>query len=370
MISFIGSGDYQEVNYIIDGKQFKSRLSLTPIIETFHPDVIYVIGTKESKWELLEDLNYQKIEIPYGRNEEELWQIFSSIVEALTIENTEIIFDITHCFRSIPLFVILLSRFLCFIKMQTEIQNIFYGFLDIKTRESRIVDLAPLLEMLEVIDSLNSLEKYGDLKDFSMLLTRKQKKLKNQFPESLKKIKSILDQLDSITEMTYIPQLSEIAEGLDSLLKDQNLLLEAEKYFKPLLFLKSRLQSLADRFKIQPEWKAQLEIAKWYNENRRPSQALLVIREALITYFCQLEGKDIYDNNMREEVEKRLNEARKKPKDEIEKLWDKIAQHRNKTAHALLRKDSLKMNPAKARKKVEDYIREAENFLNRQPGKV
>ncbi len=363
LISFLGSGDYEEVNYLIDGRQFKSSLSLYPIIESYHPDVIYVIGTKESKWNLIERLNYQRVEIPSGRNEEELWEIFRKISDEVTVENTDIIFDITHCFRSIPFFAVLLARFLCFLNKQTEIRNIFYGFLDRQTRESRIVDLVPLLEMLDVIDSINSLEKYGDLKDFSQLLSRKQKNLKNRFPESLRKIKSVLERLNAITEMTYIPQLREIAESLDSLLKDQNLLLEASQHFRALSFLKSRLQSLADRFKIKPEWKAQLEIARWYHENRHSSQALLVLREAIITYFCQLEGKDFYDNEKREEVEKRLNEARKEPKNEIEKLWDKIAQHRNKTAHVLMRSDSLSMDADRARKRVKDYIKEAENLL-------
>lgn len=365
LISFIGSGDYEEVNYLIDGKQFKARLSLNPIIETFHPESMYVIGTKESKWNLLDGLNYQKIEIPSGRNENELWQIFSSIAEGIMIENTEIIFDITHCFRSIPFFVVLLSKFLCFIKEQTEIRNIFYGFLDKQTKESRIVDLAPLLEMLDVIDSLNSLEKYGDLKDFSRLLERKEKILRNQFPKSLREIKKVLDRLTDITEMTYIPQLSEIAENLDSLLQDDILFQEAGQHFKPLLFLKDRLQTLAARFKIKPEWKAQLEIAKWYNENRHPSQALLVLRETIITYVCQKENLDFYDNSTRERIENDLNESRKAPRNELYKLWDKIAQKRNETAHALMRRDAQMIKPEKARKKIQDLILESEDILSR-----
>ncbi len=369
LISFIGSGDYEEVNYLIDGKQFKARLSLKPIIETFHPDIIYVIGTKESKWTLLEGLNYQKIEIPSGRNENELWQIFSSIAEGLSIENTEIIFDITHCFRSIPFFVVLLSKFLSFIKKQTEIRSIFYGFLDKQTKESRIVDLAPLLEMLDVIDSLNSLEKYGDLKDFSRLLERKEKILRNQFPKSLREIKKVLDRLTDITEMTYIPQLSEIAENLDSLLQDEILFQEAGQHFKPLLLLKDRLQALAARFKIKPEWKSQLEVAKWYNENRHPSQALLVLRETIITYVCQEKNLDPYDNNNRDLTEKDLSEFRKKPRSDLDQLWDKIAQKRNETAHALMRRDAQMIKPEKARKKIQDLILESEDLLSRFSGK-
>lgn len=364
LISFLGTGNYEEVTYHLNDKKIRSNLSIYPIIQTYEPQNIYIIGTKDSKWALLQGIEFRKIEIPAGRGEEELWEIFRLTAEGLDpLENTTVIFDITHCFRSIPFFVVLLAKFLRFIKSNVDIQNIFYGFLDNQTKESRIVDLAPLLELLDLIDGLNSLEKYGDLKDIARLLEIKQKKLRQNFPSSLSKIKKTLDRLTAITEMTYIPQLNEIAGELDSLLNDRALLVDAGQHFKALQYLKPRFQELTSRFKVAPEWKAQLEISRWYNENRHPSQALLVLREAIITYICSGRKADPYDNDTRDDIERDLNDNRKNPRNQIDRLWDKITQHRNKTAHALMNKNK-NIDPSGARKKVNELIEEAEKLLN------
>lgn len=366
LISFLGSGKYEEVTYYLEGHKIISNLSIYPIIQTYGPQKIYVIGTKDSNWALLQGIEYRKIEIPSGRDEKELWEIFGLTVEGLDqLENTSVIFDITHCFRSIPFFAVLLAKFLRFIKKSVDIQNIFYGFLDNQTKESRIVDLAPLLELLDLIDGLNSLEKYGDLKDISRLLEIKQRKLRQNFPASLSRIKKILDRLTAITEMTYIPQLNEIAENLDSSLQDKALLDDIRLHFKPLFYLIPRLQELATRFKVTPAWKAQLEISRWYNENRHPSQALLVLREAIITYICSKKNLDPYDNNQRNEIERELNDNRTNPRNKIDQLWDKIIQLRNKTAHALMNKN-INIDPSKARDRVDELIKEAEELLNRE----
>jgi len=375
LISFLGKGDYREVTYKLDGQEFKSKLSIGPIKEHFQPDQIYVVGTEESRWDLLAGLDYKKIIIPSGKDEAELWQIFDIMAENLKTLNkgsgqgqskNELIFDITHCFRSVPFFVVILARFIEFINKDVCIHNIFYGFIDNQTMESKIVDLAPLLDLLGFINSMNSLEKYGDPEDISELLGQKERQLrelKRVQPPALKKLEKTLNTLTAITKMTYIPQLNRIAEDLDSLLKDQALIDEARAYFRPLLYMKDRLEKMAQRFKISPEWRAELEIARWYNDNRHPSQALLVLREAIITYVCMEKSLDPYDGEKREEIESELNADRMTKEEPLYKFWDSVAQYRNRTAHALTKKNTQEINPEKAQRKVQQYIEEAERIL-------
>lgn len=377
LISFLGKGDYREVTYKLDGLEFKSKLSIGPIKEHFGPDQIYIVGTEESRWDLLTNIEYKKIIIPSGRDEVELWQIFDIMAQSLQTlpkedgqgqSKNELIFDITHCFRSVPFFVVILARFIEFINKDVLIHNIFYGFIDNQTMESKIVDLAPLLDLLGFINSLNSLEKYGDPEDISELLSQKGRKLwesKQVLPPSLKKLEKTLNTLTATTKMTYIPQLSQIAEDLDSLLKDPALISEARTYFRPLLYMTDRLERMAQRFKISPEWRAELEIARWYNDNRHPSQALLVLREAIITHVCMEKGLDPYDGEKREQVETELNTERMTKKEPLIKLWDSVAQYRNKTAHALTKKNTQEINPEKAQRRVQNFIEEAENILTR-----
>lgn len=368
LVSFLGKGNYREAVYRIDGHEYPSKLSIWAIKEAFSPEKIYVIGTKDSRWDLLQEQSLKDIEritIPPGRNEKELWEIIDIISREVALENSEVIFDITHCFRSIPLFLVVLIKFLKFFSKNVKIDKILYGYLDESSRESMIVDLAPLVELLELIDAVNSFERYGDPEDICYLISEKGKKYRQEFPKSLREINRLLSEMGAVIKMTYVPRLNLVAEKMDNALQkleEEQVRNEINIYFKSLTYMFDRFRRMARRFKIDQDWLAQLEVARWYNENRHPSQALLTLREALITYGCSRENKDPYVHKNREAIEDEYNDKRMNSNEPIHKLWNKVIDYRNKTAHILTGVAS-KIDPESAIDKVGKLIKEAFEIL-------
>lgn len=72
---------------------------------------------------------------------------------------------------------------------------------------------------------------------------------------------------------------------------------------------------------------------------------------------------DPYDGEKREEIERELNADRMTKEEPLYKFWDSVAQYRNRTAHALTKKNTQEINPEKAQRKVQQYIEEAERIL-------
>ncbi|MBC7362147.1 MAG: TIGR02221 family CRISPR-associated protein [Candidatus Aminicenantes bacterium] len=368
LISFLGTGNYQKVQYQLNGQSYESQLSIIPINNYFKPDKIYIIGTKDSRWEMVESLKHERIEIPAGKSADEFWQMFDLLSKNITVKESEIAFDITHCFRSIPFFVVVFIQFIKFLEKSTEVRHIFYGILDQKTNESHIIDLRPLMDLLDWMEALASFRKYGDLDDLCRLVERAEREIRQagEKDSKLRLLKKDLMELTAVTKMTYIPQLGEISEALTQLMEDETLGSEIENYLKPLGILLSELKTMIQRFKKPTEWEAQLEVARWYLENKNPTQALLVLREAIISYKCLEMNLDLYDSKQRETTEKVLGQAVKnKSKEPLCVLWNQVSQARNKVAHALMRKRE-DIDPNRAIKKVFSLLEEASSIIKRE----
>lgn len=364
LISFLGKGDYQQINYNLNGKAYESKLTLFPIKEEFKPDKIYVVGTEESKWNLLTSLEYEQVIIPSGRSNEEFWEIIDILSDRLQLNDRLVAFDITHCFRSIPIFVMIFIKFLKFTEKNTEIMHIFYGILETK----QIIDIRPLLDLLEWIEAVSLFCKHGDLDGLSELLEKAVKEIRISSHQPTKlllnELKNNLKDLSAMAKMTYVPQFGEISRAILELMSDDRLKNETRVYLKPLFFLLPDLLNMINRFKSENEWESQLKIARWYLDKNNPSQALLVLREAVITHQCLRMKKDPYHNELRQQVEKELGEAIKiKSKAPIHQLWDKVSQTRNKSAHALMRRKE-NIDPKRALNRVKGLIEEAERIMS------
>ncbi|MHA1267847.1 MAG: CRISPR-associated DxTHG motif protein [Candidatus Helarchaeota archaeon] len=131
LITFLGTNPYLECNYYFEDpiKEFY----LTRFVQISDNSEILFLTTaaaKEQNWEdikfengeirkglkselerlknYLENKNkklpkYHLVDIPEGKSESELWDIFN-IITKIVDEDDEIYFDITHSFRSLPMF--------------------------------------------------------------------------------------------------------------------------------------------------------------------------------------------------------------------------------------------------------------------------
>ena len=120
LISVLGTGDYGECKYKLNRKESVSCCFIQTSLNSLENfDRTFLFLTKAAKQKNFEKLkqefekfsiktNIEGIDIPDGRNEGELWDIFEIIEENIE-EKEEVWFDITHSFRSIPLIFFLLG---------------------------------------------------------------------------------------------------------------------------------------------------------------------------------------------------------------------------------------------------------------------
>lgn len=134
LISFLGIGNYIDCVYTINSKEsdvvFYVQNSIINLL-AFDFDKYYIFCTEkayETHFEklLLESTKeLEAIKIPEGLNEEEIWEIFNIVFEKLE-NGDEVIYDITHSFRSLPMLGITLLQYAKFLK-NIKVLGIYYG---------------------------------------------------------------------------------------------------------------------------------------------------------------------------------------------------------------------------------------------------
>src|SRR5262245_33553581 len=127
ILSFLGLGPYDKVTYCWGNRRHTTELFPEALAVWFQHDIseMLVLITEQARnsryWERLQDRLRGKVQvtpkpIPLLRGderklEEELWEIFETLTSCLS-QGDEIILDITHTFRSIPILVLLAVAFL------------------------------------------------------------------------------------------------------------------------------------------------------------------------------------------------------------------------------------------------------------------
>lgn len=139
-------------NEKIDGEQFAEVL-----LKKERFDQMLVFVTKDASinsFPLLskyKDKRIKKVPIPDGKNSREIWKIFERVIERVN-EGDEVVFDITHGFRSLPFLSFLFAAYLKTAR-NAQIVAIYYGALEMA--RSRKDGLAPVLELSEFVKMLD-----------------------------------------------------------------------------------------------------------------------------------------------------------------------------------------------------------------------
>ncbi|MBS3932827.1 MAG: CRISPR-associated DxTHG motif protein [Truepera sp.] len=107
--------EYERVRYCWGEREFETNLIQEAWGEWFPDAQVLVLTTEKAKQERQSDLelhpHWTVVGIPDGKNESELWGIYEQVVIHLE-ERDEVILDITHGFRSLPVVILLAASFL------------------------------------------------------------------------------------------------------------------------------------------------------------------------------------------------------------------------------------------------------------------
>ena len=351
----------------------------------------------------------EPVEIPEGFTEEQIWEIFQIVFDRLESQDN-VLFDITHAFRSIPVLAMVVLNYARVLK-NISIKGIYYGAFEalgttsevkekpLAERRAEILDITALETLLAWSGAIDGFLKSGNARQIKALAAEEFGTIRKNDPDSRavaasfeKLASSISTFCDAITTCRG-PQIPWVTNQVQQKLAEVQAILEQPtevamgRAFRPLF---DHLQGEVEAFRGAPI-NGGIQAAQWCLEHGLIQQGYTILQETLITFFVKKIGADPLDKKARELVPsaaKIVNEnlsrdhwrgESAKPENgdrvehlrgvfrddkEILKLFSRLSQERNDLNHAGYSGD--KKDSKKFFSNLDEHIKKAVLFLDRK----
>ena len=396
LISFLGTTAYRQTLYRWQDRTLQTAYTAAACCEFLQPEELIVFATEEAyekNWtglcEAVRQINgpeplYRKI--PLGKNEEELWQIFSDLTEAIPA-GSEIAIDLTNGQRSLPAVVILASIFMK-TGLDVKVSNLFYGAYNVDPDtpdHSPMFDLTPMLNLVDWGIAAEHFNRDGDARDltnqfidFARNYAKEHTGEERVTGHTLRKLGEGLDEISRCYLLLRPRQIREAETKLKENMEKAKSSLGNVVQQRPLQLLLDRLEAtyLPSRTAEPDEGLEMLtrerEMIQWYRNHGHFMQAAALSREWLLTWFMVMNGvktaKDLDNTELREEYNTKLNsepDALQLPscvdRDHFIIMYKTLGDRRNDLMHAGKRE-----NPAKP-KRMYETVNEQIDLLMQLP---
>ena len=293
--------------------------------------ILLTKGAKESNWsqtkrinkisgkeeeyagleQVLQDMNLpcpiETIDIPDGKNENEMWAIFNAVYDPLH-PNDELYFDLTHSYRYLPMLVLVLSNYAKFLK-GVKVKHISYGNYearDMASNEAPLMDILPLTMLQDWTFAAADLIQNGNIKKLQelkednalvpLLRERGKKNIDRRMAEGyldayIESLQQFLNDMKlclapNILSGTSINKIKDCHEQVTEVF---------EQVIAPIPPIISKIQGSLHNFEatdsLYPESiRNGYEAAKWCYDHQLYQQAITILDENITTDFCQRLG--------------------------------------------------------------------------------
>ena len=267
--------------------------------------------------------------VKYGITEDEVKENINTIlgIERFLNKKDELIVDVTHSFRSLPIFI---TNLLVYLQNVSEkkitISHIHYGMLEMRDELgfAPIIDLKAVLGVNDWITGAYSFSQFGNAYMISELIAKENKSAS-----------TLLKEFSNLMNLNHLYAIKNVSQRLSSIKNaSYNTLI-------PNLIVTPIVDEFIRRFRIGVKEKDavfQLKVARWQLDHRKYAQAFLTLNEAIITHVCETNRIDAQDYDCREAAKDRLNGRRTDQltcDQRLKTLYRQIKKLRNATAHAL-----------------------------------
>ncbi len=241
----------------------------------------------------------EKVPIPEGFTETQIWDIFQTIFDRLEPEDRTF-FDITHALRSIPTLAIVVLNYARVLK-NISIAGIYYGAFEalgpiqevkkmpLEKRRVEVLDLTALESLLAWSGAIDGFLKTGSAEQIRVLAgqefghIRKTNEGLRKTAASLEKLaKSIAEFADAVSTCRGPKIPSMAAQVRTNLVRAQKILEETEnvgtgRAFRPLF------DRVRDEIRVFPEarFNGGIEAARWCLDHRLIQQGYTILQETL-----------------------------------------------------------------------------------------
>lgn len=397
-LSFLGTGNYTPCNYIFKDCKVEAVCFVQEAMARFFcagfkaDDRIFIFLTdaaRDSNWidtkdkagnpreglkSRLQALNLnpaiRDIDIPEGNSEDEIWQIFSTAYDAFN-EEDNVILDITHGFRSLPMLGMVLLNYVRFLK-NIRIEGIYYGAFEtlgspyrvkempLEERNAPIFDLTSFDHLLQWSQGAENFVNYGnpnkitELVNATVLPTLIKTHGRDRQADLLRNTAKLLDKLSG--QLTTNRGLDLVAGETAIRLKKNigSIRTEGLPVLEPLL---DPMKRKIEHFKKDCP-KNCLVAAKWCLDHDLVQQGITILQEGIITIILEKLDEDWRDRLSREVVSGCFNVCNRRIKQEnwneklkrkdnltrkllavpllckLAPIYDKLSKYRNDINHA------------------------------------
>ncbi len=353
-ISVLGAGFYGECVYgkddkIIDGQPFRSsstRFVQQATLEYLDAknwcadDAAYILvtkGAKQTNWnksivtrkkfdgseeaytgleKVIEDMHLpfptKAVDIKDGKNEEEIWDIFDTIISderGFIQEGDELYFDLTHGFRYLPMLVLVLGNYSKFLK-HTKKCSITYGNFEMREDGvAPIIDLLPLASLQDWTYAVADYLENGYAEKLEKLGTESMRPILRKRETMTEEVKldaqNMRDLVKNIRTMALERQTcrgisvmdSKIVKSVRDNIKDiQHSFISA---FTPII---KEIERSLIGFDTESNVFNTFAAAQWCYDNHQYQAATTFLLEGVITFFCRRHGFDYQNVSFRDLV--------------------------------------------------------------------
>ena len=255
---------------------------------------------------------FEYVTIADARNEDEMWDIFENIYSKIN-ENDEIIFDITHGFRSIPMLALTVVNYAKTLK-NCSLLNMSYGMFEAGELHENgekyvpIADLTIYNEILEWTEAANVFMKYGNAGMMTGLLSDKLKKAPvpekrywNEIKTSVEAASRLSDTILTcrgidgkktkfdVTKQSYISIKNAYERFAQKNTDDIN---QKITNVKPLYPLFEKAKENFSIFDKEENYQVGLAVVEWSIKNGMIQQGYTALEESIKTFLCWYYGVD------------------------------------------------------------------------------
>lgn len=245
-------------------------------------------------------MKIESYEIVEGFSEEDIWSIFGCVYSKLQ-EEDEIYFDVTHAFRSIPLFSTVLFNYTRFMK-NTKLISIHYGAFeklgpvrDVKgipldKRIAPIVDLTSLVDLQNTNVAASNFIEFGKVGTIARQLDVMLSPVTKEQRKSYTAIKCLKEELEKLDSYILTCRMADIRKGkyMKLILEQFNKAVQSKQLLSSEKLLLEKIKGNLSAFRGEDTEENIAAAVQWAARYGMLQQAYTLGQEFVITKVCKL----------------------------------------------------------------------------------
>jgi len=274
--------------------------------------------------------------LEYGITPEEQRDNFGLLTECILgiIEDGDnIYFDITHAFRTLPIYALLVVQFIQQQRKNVSIEMISYGMLDATDNEgyggkgkTPLIDVSPLAEIVGLISAMAEYNTAGTAYQLLSFIEKREGDIARLLDEELRGSAGLLRLLGEAVTVSDIERFEELVREIKKIKNDPSSMICISNNLKAVDMI---FTDIYDHFaeKIDNRVALHFAVAEWHIKYRRYMQAALSCYGAILLWFDDLFSEEIkslafWDENRRSGfISKVLGSFNKNANPIQEKKW-------------------------------------------------